>query len=196
MPSPRRRVDSRARALGGRSCAGCPARSSLLLSWGRAARASLTGLVSFPGRDRRSAGIRSLTARSAQEVSTGVNVQSPGASDKETPPLELRAGDSACSNRDGAGGAESRCRCHALVQPLRSKMGRCRSSRAVSHEQPPLARVAFRTSAPRFERARTKRRRSRDDSSATGRARSRAYSAPTATPASAAVRNGRSPTHP
>ena len=112
------------------------------------------------------------------------------------PAVEVRAGDSACSNRDGAGGAESRCRCHALVQPLRSKMGRCRSSRAVSHEQPPLARVAFRTSAPRFERARTKRRRSRDDSSATGRARSRAYSAPTATPASAAVRNGRSPTHP
>src|SRR6266487_3567967 len=54
-------------------------------------------------------------------------------------------------------------------------MGRCRLSPAFSHEQPPLARVAFRTSAPRIERARTKRRRSRDDSDATGCARSTAH---------------------
>ena len=69
----------------------------------------------------------------------------------------------------------ARRRTHAQVQAQRSRMGRCRLSPAFSHEQPPLARVAFRTSAPRIERARTKRRRSRDDSNATGRARSTAH---------------------
>jgi hypothetical protein len=69
----------------------------------------------------------------------------------------------------------ARRRTHAQVQVQRSRMGRCRLSPAFSHEQPPLARVAFRTSAPRIERARTKRRRSRDDSNATGRARSTAH---------------------
>src|SRR6266536_3072876 len=53
----------------------------------------------------------------------------------------------------------ARRRTHAQVQAQRSRMGRCRLSPAFSHEQPPLARVAFRTSAPRIERARTKRRR-------------------------------------
>jgi hypothetical protein len=69
----------------------------------------------------------------------------------------------------------ARRRTHAQVQAQRSRMGRCRLSPVFSHEQPPLARVAFRTSAPRIERARTKRRRSRDDSNATGRARSTAH---------------------
>ncbi len=52
-----------------------------------------------------------------------------------------------------------RPRTHAQVQAQRSRMGRRRLSPAFSHEQPPLGHVAFRTSAPRIERARTKRRR-------------------------------------
>jgi hypothetical protein len=80
------------------------------------------------------------------------------------------------------------CRSHALVQSQRSKMGRCRSSRAVSHERSPLPPLAFRTSAPRFERARTRRRRSTDASSATERARSTTDAASSAKP----VRDSRS----
>jgi hypothetical protein len=66
----------------------------------------------------------------------------------------------------------ARRRTHAPVQAPRSRMGRCRLSPVVSHEQPRRARVAFRTSVPRFERAHTRRRRSPDDSRATGPARS------------------------
>jgi|SRR5215212_10635879 hypothetical protein len=57
-----------------------------------------------------------------------------------------------------------------LVQTRRSRLDKSRSKYVASHEQPLLARVVSRASAPRFGHARTRRRRSRDCVGAVGHA--------------------------
>jgi hypothetical protein len=69
----------------------------------------------------------------------------------------------------------ARCGSHALAPAQRSRWGRCRLLRTVSHERPLQVRAAFRAIAPRFERARTRRRRSAGDSGASVGARSGTY---------------------